>query len=298
MNNNDFLKELKRRGVEAINDLPSGYDYLISNKTLTIKMSSEGVCENMQKDISAFESWAIVLKHYCSKLINEVVIDWEEPETENEHFNRFIFRLTRFIQTYSWVKTNKNIPALPSLLCCSAPSDNTAPKKAYKEESEDWLENEFVEKNAKKYDAIDHQLPVGLFDGKATSKTRFTPGRNSQIDIWGVKGDVFSVFELKKPGNKPLGIISELLFYTNVISDLLNHTILVDERKARRAIENKYRGFDKFYEIYRGGKSISQIHAVFLADELHPLITKEILDEINDSVRFRRLNITFEAAIP
>lgn len=298
MNNNDFLKELKRRGVKSINDLPSGYDYSISNKVLTIKLSSTGVCENMQKDISAFESWAIVLKHYCSKLINEVVIDWEEPETENEHFNRFIYRLTRFVQTYSWVKTNKNVPVMPSLLCCSAPYDNTASKEEYKEDSEDWLENDFVEKNAKKFDAIDHQLPVGLFDGVAKSKTRFTPGRNSQIDIWGVKGDVFSVFELKKPGNKPLGIISELLFYTNVISDLLNHTILVDERKARRAIENKYRGFDKFYEIYRGGKNISQIHAVFLADELHPLITNEILDEINDSIRFRRLNITFETERP
>lgn len=298
MNNNDFLKELKRRGVKSINDLPSGYDYSISNKVLTIKLSSTGVCENMQKDISAFESWAIILKHYCSKLINEVVIDWEEPETENEHFNRFIYRLTRFVQTYSWVKTNKNVPVMPSLLCCSAPYDNTASKEEYKEDSEDWLENDFVEKNAKKFDAIDHQLPVGLFDGVAKSKTRFTPGRNSQIDIWGVKGDVFSVFELKKPGNKPLGIISELLFYTNVISDLLNHTILIDERKATRAVDNKYRGFDKFYEIYRGGKNISQIHAVFLADELHPLITNEILDEINDSVRLRRLNITFETERP
>jgi len=298
MNNNDFLKELKRRGIKSINDLPSGYDYFISNKVLTLKLSSVGVCENMQKDISAFESWAIVLKHYCSKHINEVVIEWEEPESENEHYNRFIYRLTRFVQTYSWAKTSRQIPVMPSLLCCSAPNNNTAPKEAYKKDSEDWLENEFVEKNAKKYDAIDHQLPVGLFDGKATSKTRFTPGRNSQIDIWGIKGDEFTVFELKKPGNKPLGIISELMFYANVISDLLNHTILVDERKARRAIENKYRGFDKFYEVYSGYKHISQIRAVLLADEFHPLITKKLLDEINDSVRFRCLNITFETAKP
>ena len=73
---------------------------------------------------------------------------------------------------------------------------------------------------------------------------------------------------------------------------------MVDERKARRAIENKFRGFDKFYEIYSGEKHISQIRAVFLADEFHPLITKEVLDEINDSVRFRRLNITFETEKP
>lgn len=298
MNNNDFLKELKHRGVKTINDLPSGYDYSISNKTLTLKLSSDGVCENMQKDTSAFESWAIVLKHYCSKLINDVVIDWEEPKVKTEHFNRFIYRLTRFIQTYSWAKSNKQIPVMPSLLCCSAPYDNTAAKDVYKEDTEDWLENDFIERNAKEYDALDHQLPVGLFDGVATNKTRFTPGRNSQIDIWGIKGDEFTVFELKKPGNKPLGIISELMFYANVISDLLNHDILIDERKARRAIENKYRGFDKFYEVYNGDKNITQINAVFLVDELHPLITKEILDEINDSVRFRRLRITFETAKP
>ena len=298
MNNNDFLKELKRRGIKTINDLPLGYDYSISNKTLILKMDSDGICENMQKDISAFESWAIVLKHYCSKIINDVAIDWKEPKEKNEHFNRFIYRITRFVQTYSWAKSNKQIPVMPSLLCCSAPNDETAPKEAYKEDSEDWLENDFVEKNALKYDAINHQLPVGLFDGNATGNTRFTPGRNSQIDIWGVKGDEFFVFELKRPGNKPLGIISELMFYANVISDLLNHNILVDEKKAIRAIKNKFRGFDKFYEVYCGNKNISKINAVFLADELHSLITKEILDEINDSVRLRRLHITFETAKP
>lgn len=298
MNNIDFLKELNRRGIKTINDLPSGYDYSISKKTLKLKLSSTGVCENMQKDISAFESWAIVLKHYCSKLINTVVIDWEEPETENEHFNRFIYRLTRFIQTYSWAKSNKHIPVMPSLLCCSVPYANTAPKEHYKKDTEDWLENDYVDKNAKQYDAIDHQLPMGLFDGEATNKTRFTPGRNSQIDIWGIKGDEFTVFELKKTGYKPLGIISELMFYSNVICDLLNHNILVDERKATRAIEKKYRGFDKFYEAYNGNKSISHIHAVFLADELHPLITKELLGEINDSIRLQRLSISFETAKP
>lgn len=298
MNNNDFLIELKRIGVKSINDLPYGYDYSISNRKLTLKLSSAGVCENMQKDTSAFESWAIVLKYNCNNLIKEVVIDWEDPKYENEHYNRFIYRITRFIQNYSWVTTNKHIPSMPSLLCCSAPDNNTAPKEKYKEDSEDWLENDFIEKNEDKFDAIDHQLPVGLFDGKATDKTRFTPGRNSQIDIWGVKGNEFTVFELKKPGNKPLGIISELMFYVNVVSDLINHNILVDERKATKAINKHYRGFDKFYDVYSGERSISQIHAVFLADEFHSLLTKDILKVLNDSVRLQRLNIRFEMAKP
>ena len=87
MNNKEFLNELKIRGVEIISDLPSGYDYSISGKTLTLILSKKGVGENMQTDISAFESWAFALKHYCAKFVDSIEIDWEDPDTINEHFN-------------------------------------------------------------------------------------------------------------------------------------------------------------------------------------------------------------------
>lgn len=298
MKNKEFLKKLKTEGVNKINDLPSDYDYSLFQRTLTLKLSKKGVCDNMQNDCSAFESWAFALKHYCARFVDAVVIDWEDPDTTNEHFNRFIYRLTRFVQTYEWATTNKPIPSMPSLLYCSAPHDNAAPKEEIEIGSEKWLEYEYVEKNVKRYDAIDHQLPIGLFEGIVTDTTHFTPGRGSQIDIWAIDSDTLRIFELKRPKNNKLGIISELMFYTNVVNDLLYHHILISEEKAKRAVKKGFRSFDKFYEVYEGKRRINQIQAVFLADELHPLINEDILKLINNSVRLKRFNITFETAKP
>lgn len=187
---------------------------------------------------------------------------------------------------------------MPSLLYCSAPHDNAAPKEEIEIGSEKWLEYEYVEKNVKRYDAIDHQLPIGLFEGIVTDTTHFTPGRGSQIDIWAIDSDTLRIFELKRPKNNKLGIISELMFYTNVVNDLLYHHILISEEKAKRAVKKGFRSFDKFYEVYEGKRRINQIQAVFLADELHPLINEDILKLINNSVRLKRFNITFETAKP
>lgn len=197
-----------------------------------------------------------------------------------------------------WVTSGKHIPPMPSIICSSAPSNKTITKEESSIGSEDWYECDFVERNTANYDIIDHQLPVGLFDGKASDYSPFTPARNSQIDIWALKGEEFSVFELKIPGNKPIGIISELMFYTNVICDWIHHSILIDENKAKDAINNKLRGFDKFYEIYNGTRNVSKIRAVFLAENFHSLFNEEILKLINDSVRLKRFNITYEIARP
>ncbi len=301
MKSKEFLKKLQIEGVNKINDLPSDYDYSLSNskKTLTLKLTKNGVCKNMQDDCSAFESWAFALKHYCAKFVDNVEIDWDEPDAINDqHYNRFIYRLTRFVQNYDWATTNKRIPPMPSLLYCSAPNGEAAPKEKHKIGDEGRIECEFVEKNEKNYDVIDHQLPVGLFDGVVKDTTHFTPGRLSQIDIWAIDGDMLKIFELKRPKNNPLGIISELMFYTNVVNDLLSHNILISEKKAKKAVTNHYRSFDKFYEVYTGKRKIHQIKAVFLADELHPLITEDILQLINNSVRLKHFNITFETAKP
>ena len=135
-------------------------------------------------------------------------------------------------------------------------------------------------------------------DGMVSNKTRYTPGKLSQIDIWAINKDELYIFELKKKGNNPLGIISELMFYTNVICDLLSHNIIIDQKKALRASQNKYRSFDKFYEVYNGQKKISKIHSVLLADGLHTLLDDEVLAIINNSVRFKHNNVIFEVDKP
>lgn len=58
------------------------------------------------------------------------------------------------------------------------------------------------------YDVIDHQFPVGIFHDKVSRTTHYTTGGKSAIDIWAIKNDCLSVFELKEPRNRPLGISS------------------------------------------------------------------------------------------
>lgn len=277
-------------------DLPKGYTYHLDKRdNLTLKVLEKGLKANMQDNESAFESWAIVLKFYL-KDIKTVTIDWDDLSIVSEnnlHFNRFVYRLTRFVQSYEWAFSKKPIPQLPSILVCNYPNGDASKADEHEKGSEGWIECKYVEKHKIEYDVMDHQLPVGIFYDKVSRKTHFTTGQKSAIDIWAIKDGVFSVFELKKPNNIVLGIISELMFYTNIIHDIMSHRIQFQEdAKMQAAINNNYRGFADLYKAYLSG-SIQKINAVLLADSLHPLIKPELLDFINDSARFRYSRISF-----
>ena len=65
----------------------------------------------MQTDASAFEGWAICLKAWLPEYISEVKIEGERPSIEEKskeerHYNRFLYRLGKFIEIYhSWAST-------------------------------------------------------------------------------------------------------------------------------------------------------------------------------------------------
>lgn len=274
-----------------------GYHYDKHKKELTLKLLKRGLKANMQDDESAFESWAIVLKYNLKDKIKTVIIDWEVISPEEKegiyHYNRFVYRLAKFSQSFDWVELAKPLPSMPTTLVCNFPNGDAAKQDEHKPDSEGWIECMYVEKEKGKYDYINHQFPVGLFDYKVSSKTYFTTGQKSAIDIWAIKDNKFYVFELKKLGNKPLGIISELMFYTNVVNDLFSHRIQYKtDNKLKKAIEENYRGFGDFYRAYANG-SVLEINAILLADSFHPLITNELLEFINESARFKFFHISF-----
>ena len=278
---------------------PQKYKYFYdkSQKVLTLKLLECGLMANMQEDESAFESWALVLKYYSKDKIETVIIDWEDiPAKEKDgtyHYNRFVYRLAKFSQSYDWVELAKPLPQMPTTLVCNFPNGEAAKQNEHTRGSEGFIECMYVEREKGNYDCINHQFPVGLFDYKVSSKTYFTPGQKSAIDIWAIKDKTFYIFELKKFGNKPLGIISELMFYTNVVFDLLSHRIQYKtDNKLKNSIEKNYRGFGDFYKAYVNG-SVVEINAVLLADSFHPLITNDLLAFINNSARFKFVNISF-----
>ena len=296
MEHNDFetIKNLLK-GKFGNTSIPAHYGYKLDSKKkeLILLLKEKGLTANMQDDAAAFESWAIVLKCYLPEHIDSVVIDWEADITENKHYNRFVYRLAKFVQTYSWAHAAKPLPPIPSVLKCNISNQEAAEIKEHAENSEGWLECKYVLDHQAEYDVMNHQFPVGVFDGIVSRSTHFTTGGKSAIDMWAIKDSVFSIFELKLPENKPLGIISELMFYTNIIDDLLNHEITFDEgNKLESALKHNYRSFSKFYNAYDTG-NIRSINAIMLADNLHTLITDDVLKVINDSPRWRYKNITF-----
>lgn len=286
--------------IKSTFDIPSKYEYLYDSKekNLTLVVTVKGLKANMQDDEGAFESWAIVLKYYLKDDVNTITIDWERDLCKGEegyyHYNRFVYRLSKFVQTYSWARSAKNIPTIPNLLYCNVGDGEAADISKHEKDSEGWLECKYVMEHSNEYDVMNHQFPVGLFDSKVSRATHYTTGQKSALDIWAIKGNNLTVFELKKADNKPLGIISELMFYTNVIDDILSHRIMYEiSAKTKKAVKNDIRGFRMFYEAYATGK-INSIESVFLADNLHSLINNELIDFINDSPRWRYKKISFK----
>lgn len=296
----EFIEELIKK-VMPNAKLPSsyGYTYKKDEKKLILLVKNKGLTANMQDNEAAFESWAIALKYYLKEYIETITIDWERDFSNGEdgflHYNRFVYRLAKFVQTYSWARSAKIIPAIPTMLCCNVGTEEAASADKHSLGDEGWLECKYVEEHSMDYDVINHQFPVGIFHEKVSETTHYTTGGKSAIDIWAIKDDCLSIFELKKPENKLLGIISELMFYTNIVDDILSHRIMYEEESenVKLAVEGDIRGFKKFYEAYEKG-TINKIESIFLADNRHSLLSDELIDFINDSPRWKYKNISFK----
>ena len=115
--NKKLIKELLTK-VMPNADIPSSYGYIYDKeiKNLTLLVKIKGLKANMQDDEASFDSWAIALKYHLREYIETITIDWERDFSNGEdgflHYNRFVYRLAKFVQTYSWARSAKTIPAL------------------------------------------------------------------------------------------------------------------------------------------------------------------------------------------
>lgn len=66
------------------------------------------------------------------------------------------------------------------------------------------------------------QFPVGLFEGRVDGNSHWTPGGNSQVDLWGTSkdGKVLHFVELKAAENQKTGIIPEAFYYARLLGYL------------------------------------------------------------------------------
>jgi hypothetical protein len=290
----EFLLSNKKGSIK----LPSRIDFRDTGDTVNMKLSTEAVSSNMQKDDGAFEGWALILKRWGN--YQNVIISWDKPDLiANGHYQRFLFRLKHFSQDFSsWFSIDEE---------CQLFLDDSKIKQAEKyllnipskrgdkvsPNPEAILEDRFINRdlreplmNISNAVSVYRQLPVGIFGNKVSKKTSiFTQGK-SAIDIWGFsKSNELLVFELKADNNKKIGIISELYFYVYVLQmvrkQIFKYEDCPDEHKHLLEIS-----------------TTKKIKAYFLSPTLHPLIDKEILKLLNavnpDEIKYHYIQFNKE----
>ena len=295
MDKKEILKAIKNEVYYA--ELPSKTDVSIIDNTLYIKMHAEGVLENMQNDASSFEGWIFCLKTFFSDIKN-AVIDWESPafssdekaiRNQKKHYNRFLLRVIWFVDNYSWANVPENkrteIKSFNSRFSQFTLNFPLQKSKDKSEKSETDLKMKYeamletaIYQHLSKTGFANHQLPMGLFDGQVSLATAITPGGASQADLWKIEQNEFYIYELKdciNTDNTHVGIITELMFYANILSRLLiNQDIQYpNEADKYRTIKRDKapRGFEHILDAIHQ-HTITHINAILLTDRLHPLI--------------------------
>ena len=287
MDKKTFLQSLQN-----IRRFPSKIDINFDEgqKILHIRVDSLSVCKNMQEDASAFEGWIFCIYANKQREIERVILSWDIPhDTEDLHYKRFLYRVLKMQDHFLWFAPSEenmkdvidfrdSVYSVGNLFLNYPQNDSNT--ENIKEKTEAYFERAFLDPEKlfrdTSFDVCNNQLPVGVFRDRVAKKHGLFPYGKSAIDLWAIRADELWIFELKY-NNKKVGIITELLFYLWIMEDLcFNQKIKYDSPKEIPSI----RDFDKFYYSTEQ-KNISTIYGVLLVDDLHPAITSELIDFIN-----------------
>lgn len=284
MDKKAIIKKLRELSVNMGVSLPNGIDFNLDGGVLRLKVSGKGVVANMQTDSSAFEGWAVCIKSWMKEVEN-VVIGWERPvysidpkekNRQEKHYYRFLLRAAFFDENYPWVsiegKNKSEIDEVKGKIPLLVVNYPKTKSKQTAKNGEAKLERKLVER----FSNLRHQLPVGLFiNGDISVANTFTPRGASQIDIWELDNGNLKIYELKDRGNKHVGIISELMYYANVMRLLVEGKINYPEEFKNE--KRDYRGEKVLYKAVVE-KEIKKVKAQFWTFGFHPLINGCLAD--------------------
>ncbi len=316
MLNKDWGVELRKAHSEVAKKrplkFPSGIDLDGDHKCVRMKLSSPALVSNMQTNAAAFEAWALALHVWCG--VERVVLDWEpirekDDKPRHRHYQRFLYRVEKFRSWFpSWFEV-ANADALRDAEAITKPGlVLTVRKKGSKAEaanSEAILERQLNSseefKKHCKLVKVGTQFPVGLFRTKVAKKNQVFPGGSAAIDLiaQGERDEQGSLwlFELKADKNIPVGIISELLFYTWVMQDVMNERFRFQDRPPADT--------DGIQPADVLACKTKTIEARFIGHQFHPLLDGEgLLNELNNAevgtspaVRFGRIRIAGKGTV-
>lgn len=276
---------------------------------------------NMQVDPAAFEAWALILKARLPEVervrlerrkpvkteLRAVEIVHEEKVWNSEHYMRFLYRVMKFEEAYgeggqNWFSVGDDLQARVDSfrndiynsgeLHGNEPGSEPKGKSALESLAEKWFRNNpGVFNELLKADTLFNQLPTGVFKGennKNRADNRVFTGGGSAIDLWAKsKDNKLLIFELKT-GNVMAGIITELMFYCNLMRDTYVNGVIEPAEGSSNA-----RGFGELRDFHPDG-----IVGCMLTDELHPLINGDVLRAMSESgIQYRAVHYNFEFLI-
>ena len=251
---------------------------------------------NMQTDAAAFEAWALLIHaHYdCIRRIVLTVSPMPGSLPYRGHYGRFMYRAMKFQEQFAeWFSLSPELERVVEKFraylaahrfCNNVPSGEAAENNHL----ENHIEALFANKQASLLANLcrEHglllenpcqffrQLPVGLFEEQVSAETSVFTGGKSAIDLWTTDGENIVLFELKA-NNPRVGILSEVMFYANYITDMF---ISQNTFEAQLVEGNACRGYERLIS-----NAFCRVHAAILTDGLHPLITPEVLEEMNQN---------------
>jgi hypothetical protein len=307
-----YLTEAVGKGKKS--DLPRSPNMTFNerngnSRNVVVALSKDAVCQNMQTNAAAFESWILALKTWG--VIDNVLLEWEIPSFTDKgskwfHYQRFLYRVNFFRLLFGsdWFEVNNPEklndcetlkPENKGKFVLNIPVKNMhGTTSDSKEEAK--LEEAFVQQTDGGRSllgeifglcSVNRQLPVGLFRESKSSSSRIFPGGASAIDLVGLDAKCgLWIFELKKSGNAQLGVITELMFYAACMRDLRDSTFKFHDGKAGG------RWVGKIQEIAQQGS----VNAIFLLPEVHPLFRdkkNEILELLNNACLNGGIDIRF-----
>lgn len=265
-------------------------------RNLVLTLNKRSLVSNMQSDVGAFEGWALCLFANNPGIYDKILIQWYPidnfdqegiiSDAERGHYYRFLYRAYKFQENYP--ETVEFQPSVSSIFdvdefqdwVLNYPKGESRESQKTNKNAEAHLERELLDIMQNAFDYCDHQLPAGLFYRDISKKTARCSGGLGQIDLWSVQNGSLNIYELKNDVNLSVGIISELMFYTNVMNDFRMHKFnypaeFVRKRKFYRHSKELYDSISK--------DEISHVNGILLANNLHPRITDSVINLMNQN---------------
>lgn len=262
--------------------LPSDIDFQLSDHSLEVTLGDKSVTSNIQDDSSAFEGWIICLiaclSNDSTNRIDNVSIRFKPnfniSNSPTPKERQLYYRLFKANQNFGWkIPRHNAIQQIESNLEGAILTIPSGAAKTDAQNTEAQLERIYIAEASANGRSIHQQLPIGLFNGSVAEANRLTP--TSHLDMWELSdNNTLNLYELKAKDNRKVGIISELMYYTNMVSDIIHE-------KYKFNTGTEHRGIKTLKDLQKSAVPTS-INGIFLTDGLHPMIEqyKDAITEI------------------